>query len=233
MSGRTWKQVWENRRIDESRGSALARLMCADGLDTKFGAVSENAWRSFVRAIADAAGISPGCTIFEVGCGAGAWIYDFYERGYTVAGLDRSPVLVEHTRLVMPGGNWTCADALDVDPVPPYDFVVACGVFTYFDSLEYAAAVLRKMAAKAVRGVMILDVPDLAKRAAAIDFRRGTLGEEQYRELYSGLDHAYYDKQWFLRVLAEAGLSRIAIEDQAIEGYANSAFRYNVIASRC
>jgi SAM-dependent methyltransferase len=170
--------------------------------------------------------------IFEVGCGAGAWIYDLYERGYTVAGLDRSPVLVDHARLVMPGGDWTCADALEVDPVPPFDFVVACGVFTYFESLDYAAAVLRKMAAKAVRGVMILDVPDLAKRDAAVSFRRGALGEEQYRERYAGLDHAYYDKQWFRGVLTETGLSRIAIEDQRIDGYANSAFRYNVTAAR-
>jgi SAM-dependent methyltransferase len=232
MIDRTWKEIWAKRRIDESLGSELAQLMHADGLDTKFGAVSEESWRSFVRSSADQAGIVAGCTIFEVGCGAGAWIYDLYARGYAVAGLDRSPVLVDHARRVMPRGDWTCAEALDLDPSPPYDFVASCGVFTYFESLDYADAVLRKMIAKARRGILILDVPDLAKRTAAVAFRRGALGDEQYRERYSGLDHAYYDKEWFRRVLNEAGWPRIEIEDQNVEGYAHGAFRYNVIATR-
>jgi len=45
---RTWKEVWDSRRLDPCRGSTLAQLMAADGMDTGFGEPSEEAWRSFV-----------------------------------------------------------------------------------------------------------------------------------------------------------------------------------------
>jgi SAM-dependent methyltransferase len=232
MTQNNWKAIWAQRTLDPSRSSTLARLMAADGLDTKFGSVPEESWREFVRAIAAAAEIAPGNDIFEVGCGAGAWLFDFYERGHRVGGIDASPALVAHAREFMPGGNWAVGDALEVDTSTRCDFVVSCGVFIYFDSLDYAAAVLRKMAIKARRGVLILDVPDRAKRDQALAFRQGSLGPAEYRERYQGLDHFYYEKRWFDEELRGLGLTAISIEDQKIDGYANSAFRFNVIGRK-
>jgi SAM-dependent methyltransferase len=232
MTERSWKQVWAERTLDPGRLSPLSKLMAADGLDTKFGAVSEESWCEFVRATAKSAGIGANDTIFEVGCGAGAWLYDFYERGQRVGGIDASAALVSYAREFMPDGTWTVGDALEVEAVTRYDFVVSCGVFIYFDSLDYAAAVLAKMSGKAEKGVLILDIPDSEKREQAIAFRQGSLGAAEYRERYDGLDHFYYDKGWFEAVLRGLGFGHISIEDQKVAGYKNSEFRFNAIALR-
>jgi trans-aconitate methyltransferase len=226
--GTTWKEVWEGRRLDPAHGSPLARLMAADGLDTGFGSVEEQAWRQFVHRTAATIGITAGSTVYDVGCGAGAYLYELYQQGCEVAGLDASSALICYAQEIMPNGRWEIADAAELNESERYDFVVACGVFLYFPSLEYAKDVLRLMVLKARRGVMVLDVPDLSKQEQALRFRRQVTGEEAYAKKYANLTHLYYDKAWFEKTLVALGVNRMRIEDQQVEGYANSAFRYNI-----
>jgi len=226
----TWKDVWASRSLDPGHGSLLAQVMAADGLDTKFGSVTEASWCAFVRRTAAVMGINAGSSVFEVGCGAGAYLLDLYERGCEVAGLDASPAMIRCAERVMPRGRWTVADAGELDPSEQYDFVAACGVFLYFPSFEYAADVLDRMVRKARNGILVLDVPDLDKEETAMALRRSILGEANYARKYDGLKHLYYPRNWFESRLSGLGIDRIQIEDQSIEGYANSTYRYNVFA---
>lgn len=227
---RTWKDIWEARRLDPTRGSTLAALMAADGLDTGYGNVTEDAWRGFVERTADRMGIEPGARVFEVGCGAGAFLHPLHERGCRVAGLDASATLIGYARGAMPAGSFTHAEALALDPGERHDFVISCGVFLYFPSLDYARAVVTRMVAAASRGVAILEVGDKAKEAHAAALRRGTMGLAEYEERYRGLDHLYLDKEWLRALLADLGATEIEIEDQDIAGYANSSYRFNAFA---
>jgi trans-aconitate methyltransferase len=177
------------------------------------------------------AGLGPGDTVFEVGCGAGAYLYELSQMGCRVGGLDASASLIDCARRAMPGGHWSVADAADLDATEPWDVVVACGVFLYFPTLDYARAVLERMVRKARRGVMVLDVPDLAKREATEAERRRIVGPAAYAVKYEGLAHLYMEKAWFETALRELGLGCVRIEDQVIDGYANGASRYNVFAS--
>src|SRR5580704_5622526 len=102
---RTWTDVWSARTIDPSLHSPLARLMAADGLDTAFGSVGEEAWRSFVRAAASRLNLQREATVFEVGCGAGAFLYELDAIGCKVAGLDQSAALIDYARAAMPSGS--------------------------------------------------------------------------------------------------------------------------------
>jgi trans-aconitate methyltransferase len=217
--------------MDGPGGSLLTRLMAADGMDTGFGSVGEEAWRQFVRETADALGIEPGSSVFEVGCGAGAFLYDLYRQGCAVAGLDASSALIGYARQAMPEGQWQIAEASQLDPSTKYDFVVSTGVFLYFPSLDYAQGVLERMVRKARRGVMVLDVLDLAKRDQALEMRRRIAGAEAYARKYEGLDHLSIARSWFQSTLAGLNVAGMRIEDQRIEGYANSAYRYNVFAA--
>jgi len=226
----TWKEVWEARRMDGAGGSLLARLMAADGMDTGFGSLGEEAWRRFVRGTAGAIGIEAGSSVFEVGCGAGAYLYDLYRQGCEVGGLDASSALIGYARQAMPEGEWQIAEASRLDTSTKYDFVVSMGVFLYFPSLDYAQRVLERMVRKARRGVMILDVADLAKRDEALEMRRRMAGEEAYARKYEGLDHLAIARSWFESTLADLNVAGVRIEDQRIEGYANAAYRYNVFA---
>lgn len=227
-----WKVVWEKRTLDPAMPSVLAGLMAADGLDTGFGSVGEAAWRAFAERVAERLGLAEGSTIFEVGCGGGAFLYPLRDRGLHVAGLDQSAALVSIARDAIPDGAFSIADASGIEPEPAFDAVAACGVFLYFPTLTYAAAVVTRMSAKARRALAILDVPDLASRQAAMAVRRGTLGAAAYDAKYRGLDHLYFERQWFIDGLTRLGWAHVDVEDQAIDGYANSAFRFNVFATR-
>jgi trans-aconitate methyltransferase len=226
----TWKDVWDARRIDSSRPTVLSRLLAADGMDTGFGSVEEKPWRSYVLKAATAIGIHAESSVFEVGCGAGAWLYELSRLGCEIGGLDASPALIGYAREHLPAGRWLQGDASTLETVPRYDFVVSSGVFLYFPSLEYAQGVLDLMVSKARMGVLVLDVPDLATRDAATAERHRIAGEESYRRRYDGLDHLYFDRSWFQSTLTSLGVPRIRIENQCIDGYSNSRYRFNVFA---
>jgi trans-aconitate methyltransferase len=224
----TWKEIWEARRLDPAYGSILAQLLAADGFDMPFGRISDKAWNRHVSRTAEAIGIVPGSSVFEVGCGAGAFLYELERQGCVVAGLDASSALIRHAGQVMPRGTWIQADAAELDVSVPYDFVLASACFHYFPTLEYAKGVLERMVRKARRGVAVLDVPDLAKRDAAIAVRSRLAGEETYARKYDDVEHLYFERIWFQATLAGAGVTDVQVVDQQIDGYANSAHRFNV-----
>jgi SAM-dependent methyltransferase len=226
-----WKDVWAARTLDASKASMLERLMAADGLDTGFGSVSEAGWRAFVMRTAATLGLVEGSRVFEVGCGAGAFLYPLYEAGCVVGGLDQSAALVSYASAAMPEGQWTQGDASALEPSEAWDVVLACGVFMYFPDPGYARGVIARMAAKATRAIAILDVPDVTRREDAMAFRRGSMGEAEYEAKYRGLDHLFYDRSWMKRVLIEVGATEVRIEDQQVSGYQNARFRFNAFAT--
>ena len=228
MKATTWKEVWEARRMDPAHGSVLAQLLAADGFDQSFASLGEETWRQYVLRTAVKIGIQPDASVFDVGCGAGAYLYELERQGCRVAGLDASPALVRCAERVMPNGSWIRADAGELEVEPACDFVVASGSFHYFPSLEYAGEVLRRMVGKARRGVMVLDVPDVALREKAIEERRRLGGGEAYERKYDGLAHLYYPRDWFESRLARLGVARVEIAGQQMDGYANAAHRFNV-----
>jgi SAM-dependent methyltransferase len=224
---KTWREIWEARTLDPARPSVLAQLMAADGLDTSFAHVDEAAWRGFTGRIGQALGITPATSIFEVGCGAGAFLYPFHESGCTVGGLDASRALVEIARQVMPGALLANDEAAALDTDEKWDVVLSMGVFLYFPSLDYAREVLARMAKKARRFVAVLDVADAARRDQALAMRRGHLTPAEYDQRYRGLDHLYVPRDWMKDTLTSLGLHDVEISDQQIPGYPNGPFRFN------
>ncbi len=143
-----------------SAKSTLAALMKADGLDTEFGAMPEEPWRQFVADYAEKLGITSGSSVFEVGCGAGAFLHDLALAGCRVAGADLSAVQIEHIRQAISQGTGTVREAIGLNPDEPGDYVIAMGVFMYFPSKNYAFEVLRRMMHKSAKGIAVLDIPD-------------------------------------------------------------------------
>nr|VFK21164.1 MAG: Methyltransferase domain-containing protein [Candidatus Kentron sp. LPFa]VFK34636.1 MAG: Methyltransferase domain-containing protein [Candidatus Kentron sp. LPFa] len=226
----SWKEVWAKRKLDPSRDTVLAQLLAADGLDTGFGSVREESWRDFVVRTASALELGPEEEIFDLGCGAGAFLYPLYEKGHQIGGLDQSDALIRYAREAMPEGSFVCGDAVDLDSEERWDVVVSCGVFLYFLDLRYAQRVIEQMVKKARKCVAILDVPDLSTKEAAMAYRRGTLGETEYEERYRGLDHLFYERKWIMRQFKALGCRNVYTIDQKIEGYPNAQFRFNAFA---
>jgi trans-aconitate methyltransferase len=226
-----WQSVWQAHTTNDSEtgtGSQLARLLRADGYDTGFGSMSDQAFSSFVATTCASLKIESGDTVFEVGCGAGAFLYPPYTAGVRVGGIDYSESLIAHAREVMPSGQFEVKEATALEVTPTADVVISCGVFLYFASLEYASEVIGRMSSKATRAVAILDIADAARAAEALAVRQAHLGgAAAYAARYAGLDHQAYDRQWIVDELMAAGLTDVRVEDQDIEGYANSRFRFN------
>ena len=231
MAG-SWDEIWESRQLDPGARSTLSALLSADGFDTPTARLSEADWVHAIDGILDRIELSANRSIFEVGCGAGAFLYVLYTRGYIVSGIDRSSTLVKYARSVMPEGHFEVADADTFDTTRRTDAAICNSVFLYFPSLDYADRVIRRMARKATRAVAILDVPDLATKREAMRQRvEHAGGVEAYAARYAGLDHLYYAREWFVEALTAAGLSKIQVWTQPEGGSPNSRFRFNVFAT--
>lgn len=223
-----WDHLWRGRAVPPPAGDALADLLAADGFDSGFAAMTPQAWSAGVRRVAAALRLAPGASVYEVGCGAGAWLFELERAGHPVAGLDLSPALIARAGEALPNGTFTVGDALTVEPEPLADAVVSFGVFMYFSSAAYAEAVLDRMVTKARHAVAILDLPDAATREADLERRtRLAGGAEAYAERYAGLDQRYYDRDWVADALRARGLVDVHTEGQSIEGYANAPYRFN------
>jgi SAM-dependent methyltransferase len=136
----------------------------------------------FVEYVAQTLDVGPGTTVFEVACGAGAFLLPLHANGYLVGGLDPDSVRIEEARAAMPGGRFTEGSPLDLDPSQPWQ-VVICRAFESFPDAGYARGVLARMAAKATHAVAILDIPE-----------------------------DRFDRRWMLRAFAEIGVSAVQME---------------------
>lgn len=226
--GNRWKGVWSARSLDPRHGSLLAQLLAADGFDTGFGDVQVAAWTDFVNHWADLMNLDQRATVFEVGCGAGAFLYPLSARGCQIGGIDQSAALVDVARRVLPDGRFLVGDAAELPLDPPADAVVSSSVFEYFSDTDYAADVIHRMVEKTQRSVLIADLPDLSTRDLALAHRIESIGgRDNYDVLYDGLDHLYYDRAWVERTLRSAGLDEVHTADQNLAVYSNGRFRFN------
>jgi trans-aconitate methyltransferase len=230
--GHNWRPVWERKGAQVQDGAlALGELLRANGFDTGHGDITVDAWTAYAEQVLDLLGAEPGHSVYEIGCGAGAFLMPIRQLGLTVAGSDYSSSLLAAASKALPDGEFECCEASDVPPLPRHDFVVANSVFFYFADLDYAEAVIRTMVGKARRGIAILDNPDLAHREETLALRYQVAGgKAEYEERYRGLDHLYFSRDWFAQRLLQVGAASVVIRDQEIKHYGNAAGRFNVFA---
>jgi SAM-dependent methyltransferase len=225
-----WENIWSKEK--EIVGNiSLEKLLWVDGFDSGAGKVSVVDWVRFLENTSNKLDIKPHDSIFEVGCGGGAFLYYFYNLGHKVAGIDFSTSLIQIARRAMPEMNFEVQSAIDLSTVEDYDFVISFGVFHYFPNLEYSQMTIEKMINKANKAVAIYDLPDFEKKEASEKERKRLLPEGEYEKKYSGLSHLYYHKDWFLDLEKKFPV-KIQICDQQIMGYGNSDFRFNVLITK-
>ena len=174
-------------------------------------------------------GIATGDSVYEVGCGAGAFLYALRERSdIRVGGCDYAPALLDVARRAIPEDAFAVLDATQLPVVPAWDLVVSHSVFHYFPDLDHAALVLDRMLAKARRGVAIFEVPDLRQRDAAERIRRDTLPLDDYERLYAGLGHLYYDPDWFAG-FAATHAAECRLVPSPLRDSAQAAYRFGAV----
>lgn len=231
-----WKQIWEKRDLNSidttsSQDIILGKLIKTDGFDRGSGNIEIDSWKRYVNQLSSIMKLNESDSLFEVGCGAGAFLYQFFLKGHQVGGIDFSDSLIKNAQSIMTGMNFNVGEAKNLDCIEKYDFVVANSVFFYFPNYEYAKEVLIRMIDKSKKKVLIMNIPDLKLKEECENIRKSALPPGEYEKKYEGLKHLYFDKEWFCK-LAKTKNLKIEIFEQNITNYGNNKFRYNCILEK-
>ena len=195
--GNNWYEVWSQRRLSDEKTINLGSLIEIDGFDTAASKVSESDWKTNIIKISEAMGMLSSHTVYEVGCGAGAFILGLREcREIRADGCDYSKNLIELARSALKDSVFEHIEGSDIKVVPKYDFVISHGVFHYFDK-AYAERVLLKMLRKTRLAVGIFEIPNKEMIKESEAERQNSIGDAEYKKKYQGLNHTYYEKSFF------------------------------------
>jgi SAM-dependent methyltransferase len=228
MSHDNWKKIWESRSLSTRHLWGLEDLIRLDGFDVGAGHIDVTDWRSNARVISERLGICDNQSVYEVGCGSGAFLYALMElRAISVGGLDYSDSLINVARMVIQAGDFSSIEAVDLLSYLKFDYVIAHGVFHYFD-LGYAERVMEKMIKKSRVAVGVFEIPNLETKDRSEAMRCGALGIDEYDKKYAGLMHTYYPRKWFKDIGTSNGLS-VEFFESCVPNCEQSAFRFNCI----
>jgi ubiquinone/menaquinone biosynthesis C-methylase UbiE len=169
--------------------SPLETLLAAEG---SVAIDPEPAWRDFVEHVVESLDVGPGTRVWDVGCGAGAFLYPLWENGYVVGGVDDNADRITLARATMPQGQFVVGAPMAIDPAEPWDVVIASRGFSACADLDQARGLLARMVAKATYAVAILNVPEAETSSATPAARAG-----------------------LLRMLAEVGVTAVQFETSA------------------
>ena len=224
-----WRDIWLQKGIQPSDKISLMDIVAFDGHDTGGGKMTESMWMELHASADRRLEVKRGEKLLEVGCGAGAFLFPFAEKGAVISGIDYSPTLIEIAKRVLPRGSFQKAEASQLPFEPDaFDKIASMGVFLYFPDWAYAESALDEMLRVLKSGgrCLVLDINDAEKMAMAEGIREKNLGAEKYRELYSDLCQMYYQREWFHRYAASRGL-KYDICDQALTNYDSARWRFN------
>lgn len=171
-------------------------------------------------------------SFFDVGCATGPYLYYLSgtRPGVKIGGVDLSAHYVETARRFVPDAvELYCSEAGAMADDIKYDCVFSRSIFQYFDNTDYGREVVRRMINKSNHSIGILDVHDLAKRDAFLEYRRSTI--ENYDEKYKDTQHLFYPKSMFVDIAEEYDCD-VKFAHCALPGYWNAPFTYDVYIYR-
>ena len=199
--GNKWKEIW-NRRKPVTDGLAgdwehvYLELKRLNGYDVMEGGLPLDSFLNFHAGLIELLDLTPGKSVYEVGCGAGANMYLMQREGMIVGGADYAEGLIETARAVIPDARELSAmEAADIPTDEKYDAVYSGGVFSYFPDHAYATRVLERMLEKSRYAIGITELHDRAKRQDYLAFRRANI--PNYDERYEGLGRLFFRRELF------------------------------------
>jgi trans-aconitate methyltransferase len=224
MSTSSWKKVWDARKLT-AHGSVQEKLIRANGFDSGAGEVDVSQYTHFVKYFSELINLKPDESLFEVGCGSGAFLYPL--RQNKIGGLDYSKPLIDIASEFIHTGSFTCNSATNLDTEEQYDHVFSHSVFQYL-SLDQAQIVLSKMIQKSRKTVSILDIPNIEKREEQENERKKQLGEDDYNRKYQNLFHTYYSVDFFKNFPRLLGKNSRKV-DTTVMNYSDQDFRFGIV----
>jgi ubiquinone/menaquinone biosynthesis C-methylase UbiE len=234
MSTTTWADVWRRKGEEAHQPGRLLLedLIRIDGFDTATGAVTASDWWARGRHIEQTlrrVARRP-LRVLEVGCGAGAMLWTLRAPDVELVGVDPAASLAAIGRATIPEATFVVGSAAALPfPASSFDAVFSHSVFAYFDALTDVDTALAEMDRVATDDALIfvLDVPDLATRAAC-EAHRETLTGVAPGTGRGGLHHLYVPRQRFVDAGARLGRA-VTLSQTPLASHAMSAFRFHAL----
>ncbi len=232
-----WKNIWNSKNVvnsigEESEYEYYCKLKKANGYDVaveneeRYFRSFYEGWISFYNKVLELTNDEIK-SVFEVGCGSGVNLYMFRNRlnkDAEFGGIDYSEPMVKSAKISTGSDDFTCCGADEISVEPQYDIVFSEGVFQYFESLDYAETVIRKMICKAKKLVYIGELHDKKFETELLEYRRKTI--ENYDEKYSGLKKQFYERDWIVNIAEEYG-KKVLFTSVDNPEYINGKYEFN------
>lgn len=231
-----WKTIWDKKEIarvidGEEEFDTFCRLKKIDGFDvavedaTSYYNNFYNEWLNFFEEVKRLTKGKTVSSVYEVGCGSGVNLFLFLNRGdYKLGGCDYSENMVEGARIITESEDLRCIPADKIDPDNKYDLVMSESVFQYFESLDYAEVVLKKMLEKSNILTYLGEIHDSRFEEELIEHRRKTI--EDYEKRYEGLGKLFIDRNWIIDIAKEYG-KEVLFTEKDNPDYINGKYEYN------
>ena len=205
-----WEKIWSNKAQNIVKNLDIKELLKLNGHDSINGTIKEQDWLRYQKWIYKKLDLKANDSIFEVGCGCGAFLIYFSNKGHKVGGIDYSKNLLNVSKKILKKGHFETKSAIDLDPGLKYDIILANSVFHYFPDKLYAKTVTNLMFRKAIKKVAILDLCKISY---------------PYNK-----NHLTFDLEFFKKIGLENNFD-VKIFDQKVYKNNNSKFRFNVTFS--
>jgi SAM-dependent methyltransferase len=137
--------------------------------------VQEPAWRAVFEEILSLAGVGPGKSILDIGCGAGGALALALQSGAEIAGLDASQSLIAIARERLPGARLEIGEMEDLPfSDGTFDIVTGINAFQFAEEIVRALAEARRVCRRGGTVMMVVwgerercQLPTLMSRTVA------------------------------------------------------------------
>ncbi len=163
-------------------------------------------------------------SMFEVGCGCGANLWHFANKGLRVGGIDYSEALIQGAKKILESDELSCNEAINMSTDIKYDAILSNSVFAYFKDHKYAWDVLEKMYQKTNSSIALIDIYDISKEADYHDYRVSTV--EDYEAKNQDYPKLFFSKEFFLKFADEHNMD-VKFATSKMPGYWNNEFIFS------
>ena len=235
MTKNEWIKIWNNRSKIFKKKIFLSDLIKLNGFDKSIKDYNKISWKLMVKDFLKRTKFKKNQNLLEIGCGSGAFLIickNSIKANYY--GFDYSRNQIKIAKKTLPNVNLKVFEA---DKFyyrkTKFDVIVAHSVFQYFPNKNYYVKVLKKSFKHLNKTgtLCLMDLNDIKFENKYHETRKKIhLKKNSYNQIYSGLEHLFFDKIKLKKLLISIGFSKVIFFPHRIKSYGNSNLRFNLIA---
>ena len=141
----SWKKVYDNDAKISTHVFELLIKLNGHNISASF---STKEWLAYIKKIYRLLEIRKVDSVFEFGCGSGAFLYPHFIRGGKIGGVDFSPNLINIAKSLIDHKSFLVSTKLQFANKPKFDYVISHSVFQYLKNHSIAREVIKNMILK-------------------------------------------------------------------------------------